>query len=130
MRGERAVDVGTHRLDRDIHARQPNIVLGKFCHCWKIDVLDVGKRHLGVVAVMSLELAGVVIARKIEIVQARDNAVIDDPDDVRLLLVFRHPVDDGAVLRDWRRTEPFAIALHHLGQVKINLITRSILHQG
>ena len=78
---------------------------------------------------MPLQLAGVVIARQIEIVQARDNAVIDDLNDVRLLHIFRHAIDDGAIFFERWRTETFAIALDHFRQIKIDLIAGSILHQ-
>src|SRR5256885_11712647 len=50
---------------------------------WKIDVLDVGIRNLGVVAIMALQLAGVVIARQIEIVQSRYDSVVHNLNNVR-----------------------------------------------
>ena len=79
---------------------------------------------------MPLQLAGVVIARQIEIVKARDDAIIHDLDDVRLLLIFRHAADDRAIFRQRRRTKTFAITLHHFRQIKIDFITGAVLHQG
>jgi hypothetical protein len=53
------------------------------------------KRNLGIVAKMSLQLAGVVIARQIKLVKARNDPIIYDLDDIRLLHVFRHSADDS-----------------------------------
>ena len=98
MRGKRAVNVGTHRFDREFHSRQSDIMLGKFRQSWKIDVLDVGKWNFGIVAIVFLQPARIVIARKIEVVEPWDDAIIDDLDDVRFLQVFRHSVDGRSIL--------------------------------
>jgi hypothetical protein len=47
---------------------------------------------------MSLKLAGIVIAGKIEVVEPRDDAIINDFNDVWLFLVFRHSADNRPVL--------------------------------
>ena len=72
-------------------------MLGKFRHRRKIDVFNVGKGNFGVVAIVSLEFAGIVIAGKIEIVEAWDNATVNDLDNIRLFLVLRHPVDSRSI---------------------------------
>ncbi len=130
LRGEGAVNVGTDRFDRDINARKSDIMFGKLCHRAEIDVLDVGKRNFSVVAIVSLELAGIVIAGNIEIVEARNDPVVNDLDDVRLLQIFRHSANDRAILCQRRRTETFAIAFDHFRQIKIDLITRPVLDKG
>ena len=130
MRRERAVYIRAHRLDRNVHARQPDVVLGKLCHRLEIDVLEIGIRHLGVRAKMALELEGIVVARQIEIVQPRDDAGIHDLHDVRLLQVFRHSVDRAPIFRQRRRADAFAVTLHHLRQIKIDLVAGAVLHQG
>src|SRR5437016_969942 len=79
---------------------------------------------------MALELDGIVVARQIEIVEPRDDAAIDDLDDVGLLQVLRHAVDRAAILGQRWRADPFAIALHHFRQIKVHLITGAVLHQG
>ena len=72
-------------------------MLGKFRHRRKIDVFNVGKWNFGVVAIVSLEFAGIVIAGKIEIVEAWDNATVNDLDNIRLFLVLRHSVDSRSI---------------------------------
>ena len=129
VRRQRAVNVGAHRFDRDVHTRKSDIVLGEFRHRREIDVLDVGIRDFGVVAVMPLELFRIVIARQIEIVQSRDDSVIHDLDNVRFLHVLWHAADDGAMLGQRRRAKAFAIALHHFRKVKIHFVTGTVLHQ-
>ena len=69
-------------------------MLGELRHGREIDVFDVRKWNFGIVAKMSLQLAGIVIARQIKVVKARNDAVIHDFDDIRLLHVFRHSADD------------------------------------
>ena len=72
-------------------------MFGELRHGREIDVLDVRKWNLGIIAKMSLQLAGIVIARQIKVVKARNDPIIDDLDDVRLLHVFRHSADDRPV---------------------------------
>ena len=90
-------------------------MFGKFCHGREIDVLNVRIRHLGLVPIMALQLASVVIAGKIEIVQARHYSVVNDPDNVGLFHVFRHAVDGCPVLGQGRKAKTLAIAFHHFG---------------
>ena len=97
-----AVDVGADRLDGDIHAWQPYVVLRKFGHRGEIDVLDIGKGNFGVVAIVFLQPAGVVIACKIELVEARDDTIIYDLDNVRLFLIFRHSIDNRSIFGQGR----------------------------
>ena len=97
MRSERAVDVRAHRLNGEINTREADIVLGELRHGWEIDILDVRKWNLGIVAKMFLQLARVVIARQIKLVKARNDPIIHDPDDIRFLHVFRHPADDRPI---------------------------------
>ncbi len=123
MRGKRAVNVGTHRFDREFHSRQSDIMLGKFRQSWEIDVLDVGKWNLGIIAIVFLQPARVIIAGKIEVVEPWDDPMIDDPDDVRFLQVFRHSIDGRSILVHGGLTKAFAIAFDHFRQVKIDLIT-------
>jgi hypothetical protein len=130
MRGKRAVNVGTHRFDREFHSRQPDIMLGKFRQSREIDVLDVGKWNFGIVAIVFLQPARIIIARKIEVVEPRDNAIIDDPDDVRFLQVFRHSIDGRSILGDGRLTKAFAIAFDHFRQIKVDLITGPVLDES
>ena len=68
-------------------------MLSELRHGREIDVLDVRKWDLGIIAKMSLQLAGVVIARQIKLVKTRNDPIIHDLDDVRLLHVFRHSAD-------------------------------------
>src|SRR5262245_13815873 len=79
---------------------------------------------------MSLQLAGVVITRQIELVQAWDDPIIHDPDDIRLLHVFRHSADDRPIFTRRRGTEPFAIAFDHFWQIEIYFVTGAVLDQG
>ena len=79
---------------------------------------------------MFLELARVVIARQIEIVEPRDDAVVHDPDDVRLLQVLRHAVDRRAILGHRAADRTFAIAFHHFRQIKIDFVTGPVLDQS
>src|SRR5262249_58312274 len=65
-----------------------------------------------------------------EIIEAWDDAVVDDFDDVRLLQVLRHPIDSCSILRHRRLTKAFAIALDHFREIKIDLITRPVLHES
>src|SRR4029450_8894947 len=129
MRAQRAVHVGTDRFDGDIHARQADIVLRKFRHGGKIDVFDVGKRNFGVVAIVSLELVGIVIAGKIEIVEPWDEAIINDIKYVWVFQVVRHSANNRTVLSQGWSTEAFAIALHHFRQIEIDFIAGPILDQ-
>src|SRR5262245_27352156 len=99
-------------------------------HRGKIDVLDVRKWNLGIIAKMSLQLAGVVIARQIKLVKARNDPIIHDLDDIRLLHVFRHPADDRPIFTGGRGTEPFAVTFDHFWQIEIYLITGPVLDQG
>src|SRR5215216_1501019 len=78
---------------------------------------------------MFLQLAGVVIAREIKLVEARNDTVIYDLDNVRLLHVFRHSADDRPIFTRWRRPEPCAVPFDHFREVKIYLITRAILDE-
>ena len=105
-------------------------MLRKFCHRGKIDVFDIGKRDLGIVAIVPLQLAGVVVARQIKLVKTRDDAVINNFNDVRLLLIFRHAVDDRSILGQGRRTKTFSITFDHFRQIKIHLITGAVLDKG
>src|SRR6266496_3948023 len=98
-------------------------------HGREIDVFDVGKWDFGVVAIMSLELAGIVIAGKIEIVEPGDDAIINDFDDVWLFLILRHSANDRSVLSQGWGTEAFAIALHHLRQIEVDFIAGAVLDQ-
>ena len=86
-------------------------------------------RHFGVVAIMALQLAGVVIPRQIEIVQPRHNAVIHDLNNIRLLHVLRHTIDRCAIFGKGRRTKTVAITLHHFRQVKIDFVAGAVLDQ-
>ena len=104
-------------------------MLGKLRHRFEIDVLDVGIRHFGVGAEMPLELNGIVIARQIEVVEPRNHACVHDLHDVGLLQIFRHAVDRGAILRERRRADTIAEALHHFGQIKIHFVAGAVLHQ-
>src|SRR5262249_17987443 len=97
MRSERAVHVRTHGLNGEINTREADIVLGGLHHGWEIDVLDLKEWRLSIVTKMFLQLARVVIACQIKLVKARNDPIIYDPDDVRLLHVFRHSADDGAI---------------------------------
>src|SRR3984893_8258252 len=78
---------------------------------------------------MALQLPSVVIARQIEIIQARHHAVIDDPDDIGLLHVLGHAIDGGAVLTQGWGTETLTITLHHLGQIEIHLVAGTVLNE-
>jgi hypothetical protein len=104
-------------------------VLRKLGHGREINVFDVGKGNLGVVAKMPLQLTGVVIARQIKIAQPWNYSVVNDLDDVGLLLILGHSVDNGPIFGQGRQTETFAIALHHFRQVEINFVTRPVLNQ-
>src|SRR4030095_2549157 len=93
MRSERAVHVRAYRLNGEINTRETYIVLGELRHARELDVLDIRKWNLGIIAKMSLQLSGVVIARQIKVVKARNDPIIHDLDDIRLLHVFRHSAD-------------------------------------
>src|SRR5581483_10272425 len=67
---------------------------------------------------------------QIEIVEARDDAIIDDLNDVRFLHVFGHSINGRPVLGDGRLTKAFAIAFDHFRQIKIDLITGPVLDQS
>jgi len=90
-REEMAAELAAFRL------READIVLGELRHGWEIDVLDVRKWNLGIVTKMFLQLAGVVIARQIKLVKPRNDPIIHDLDDIRLLHVFRHSADDRPI---------------------------------
>src|SRR5204862_8032126 len=81
MRSDTAVDVRAHRLNGEINTGESDIMLGELRHGREIDVLDVRKWNLGIIAKMSLQLAGIVIARQSKVVKARNDAVIQDFDD-------------------------------------------------
>src|SRR4029450_4135250 len=130
MRGKRAVNIRTHRFDREFHSGQSDIMLGKFRQSGKVDVFDVGVWNFGIVAIVFLQPARIVIARKIEVVEAWNDAIIDDLDDVRLLQVFRHSIDGCSILGHGRMTKAFAIAFDHFWQIKIDLITRPVLDES
>src|SRR5438034_8916274 len=70
---------------------------------FEIDVLQIRIRDFGVRAKMALELDGIVVARQIEIVEARNNFAVHDLHDVGCLQIFRHPIDCAALLGDRRR---------------------------
>ena len=79
---------------------------------------------------MSLQLGRIVIARQIEIVKPRHDAVIDDSNNVRLFLIFRHAAYYRAIFRQRRRAEAFAIAFNHFRQIKVDLVARAVLYEG
>ena len=105
-------------------------MLGKFRQSWKIDIFDVGKRNFGIIAIVFLQLARVIIARKIEVIKAWDDAIIDDLDDVRFLQVFRHSIDGRSILGHGSLTKAFAIAFNHFRQIKIHFITGPVLDES
>src|SRR5438445_12116135 len=79
---------------------------------------------------MPLQPPGIVVARQIKLVQTRDDAVVDNLNDVRLLQIFRHAVDDGSIFSEGWRTETFAIAFDHFRQIEIYLVTGPVLDKG
>src|SRR5438094_8656960 len=105
-------------------------MLGKFRESWKIDVFNVGKWDFGIVAIVFLQPARSVIAGKIEVVEAWDDAVIDDLDDVRFPQVFRHSIDSRSILGDGRLTKAVAIAVDHFREIKIDLLTSPVLDES
>src|SRR5262245_50849633 len=79
---------------------------------------------------MFLQLVRVVVARQIEIFEPGDHAVVHDANNIRLFHVLWHATDRRAVLRLGRATVAFPVAFDHLREVKIDLVTSAILHQG
>ena len=78
---------------------------------------------------MLLQLPRIVIADQIEVIETRHDAVIHDLDDVGFLQVFRHPAHGSAVFCKRGLTVSLAIAFHHFGQIKIDLVASPILHE-
>src|SRR5689334_18877785 len=78
---------------------------------------------------MLLQLAGVVIARQIQIVEPRNDSAIYNFYDVRFLQVLRHPTHGSAVFGKGRLAITLPVAFDHLRQIKIDLVTGSVLHQ-
>ena len=65
----------------------------------------------------------------IKIVEPWYHAVVDDPDNVRLLQVFRHTIDGCPIFSYRCRPKAFAIPPNHFRQVKINLVTGAVLYE-
>ncbi len=127
--GQGAIDVLPHRLDRDLHPRQADVVLGKLRDGGEVDFLLVGERHERVVAVVRLEVLGIVVRRQVEFLEPRDHGVVHDLDDIRFVNLRPHLLD---VLRELhhRRPAKFApVAAHHVGQVKLDFVAGAIGHE-
>src|SRR5262249_20088117 len=77
-----------------------------------------------------LQLIGVVIARQIEVFEPRHDAVIHDPHNIGFFQVLLHSADRCPILRFRWPPVALAIALHHFREIKIDLVTRAVLHQG
>src|SRR5438034_10580719 len=79
---------------------------------------------------MFLQPTGIVVACQIEVVKTWNDTAIHNLDYVWLLLIFRHAVDDCSIFSQRRPTEAFAIAFNHFGQLKIDLITATVLDKS
>ena len=78
---------------------------------------------------MFLQLAGIVIARQIQVIEPWDNSAVHNLNDVGFLQVLRHPADGRAILGQGRLAVTLPIAFDHLRQIKVDLITGTVLYQ-
>src|SRR5947208_8231872 len=95
-----------------------------------VDILDVSEMYYHIICKVLRKLARIVVARQIKLVKTRNDAVINDLDDVRFLLIFRHAADDRSILRQGRRTKTFSITFDHFRQIKIYLVTGAVLDKS
>ena len=106
-------------------------MLGKLRQGGEVDFLPVRKRHLGVVAVVLLQMLGVVIHGEVEIVELRQDALVDDLHDVGLALLLEHLPHGRLVFRERHIALLLAEAAHHVGQVaEIDLVAGAVRDQG
>jgi len=129
VRGERAVDILAHRLDGNVDARQTDIVFGELRDSREIDLFLVGEGHERVVAIMLLQVLGIVVPGQIELLEARDDGVIDDLDDVRLLHLLLHLLDRREILDHRHGTHLPPVTAHHVGQIEVDLVAGAIGHE-
>ena len=129
MRAEGSVNIAAHRPGRDIDPGEAHIVLGKTCHGIEIHFLDVGVRHLGVVAEMEPQLIGVVVAGQPELGEARHDRLIDDLDDVGLGFLRHHASYRCTVVAHWNISVARAVIAHHFWQIEFHCQTGTIARQ-
>ena len=129
MRAEGSVNIAAHRTGRDIDPGEAHIVLGKTCHGIEIHFLDVGVRHLGVVAEMEPQLIGVVVAGQPELGEARHDRLIDDLDDVGLGFFRHHAAYRCTVVAHWNISVARAVIAHHFWQIEFHRQTGTIARQ-
>ena len=103
-----------HRFHRNVHTRQADIVLGELGDGREIDLFLVSERHQGVVAVMLLQMLGIVILGEVEFLEARDDGVVDDLHDVLDLLRGLHLLDCRQIVHLGRIAHGPPVAAHHV----------------
>ena len=123
MRRQRAIDVLPHRLDRDVHARQTEVVFGKAGDRFIVQLLLVGEGNEPRIAVVQLQPLGIVILREIQLIEPRHDCRVHDLHDVGLPHVGHHAPDRPLIPhhRDLvAKLRP--IAAFHVGQIEIHTV--------
>ncbi len=126
---ERAVQVVAHRLQRGVDPRQPQGVFGQTGQRGKIDLFQVGERHLIALPVVAPQARRAVVAHIRQLLQPRNDRLIDDLNDVRLLHATQHPPHPRFVVVDGHVAPGAAVPLHHGGQIEIDAVARPVLDQ-
>ena len=127
---QRPVDVVADGAERDGDTGKIEVVLAEAGHGLEVEILPVDKGYLRVVAIVDLELAAVVVACQSQLLELRDDRLVHDLHDVRLLLEGAHPVVEAPVFPGRDGIVLLLPGPDDVGEVELDLHAGAVLHQG